>query len=242
MTGETFNLRQDSNAGNYILNNGLGTSSVQSVTQPSTNVWNVQIDDDSFIVFSGWSGGLSVQVVGMGNIFSGSEGMFGSWDYGGVRFPNGYLFDTSQGYTSPGAIALAEAWQVPLPDSLMFEPSNICDASSSCGPGHVFLCTDVRRTLRGRKYFIDEKKKKPYEVVDSDCSGDCSDISPAFLREACEIDIVRTGDKSFACEPSKLNPLIKVPGPGDFIPHPMDSPKDNDLVYIDVKRKRKPGN
>ena len=210
---ETFTLRQDTaNVASFIDVHNLTTANVQSVDyntpHPGSETWTVQIDNDSFIKFTGWQHGLSVQVKGKGNIFSGSEGMFGSWDYGGVRFKNGTLFDTSLGWMSPGAIELALDWQVHVANSLMFAPSAVCDASSTCGPAPAaFQCHDVRRVL---------------EVDECDYTN-CDHISPQFLKEACEIDLDLTGDTSFACEPSKLDPIIEIPDSNDFIPHPNDN-------------------
>ena len=72
---ETFNLRQAvAGVGNFIVVHYLTPVNVQSVTSsnpsPGHNIWTVLIDNDSFIKFSGWAGGFSVQVRGKGNIFS----------------------------------------------------------------------------------------------------------------------------------------------------------------------------
>ena len=215
---EKFNLRLHAN-GTYTATNSLANLwtvlGVGGPLNPSLGgTWNIQIDHDSSIKFHGWTGGISVQVIGKGDIFSGSEGMFGSWDYGGVRFKDGTLFDTTLGYASPGAIALAQDWQVTV-DSLMFAPSAVCDASPSCGPTEAFQCTDVRRALEV------SDSRDGSRRLDSSCGKtDCNHISVDFLKEACEKDIDLTGDISFACEPSKLIPLIVEPGPNDFVPHP----------------------
>jgi hypothetical protein len=225
-SGEIFNLRIDG-AGTYTETNSLtalSVLSVQSPTNPSSGgTWDIKIDDDSFIRFNGWAGGISVQVVGKGNVFSGSEGMFGSWNHGGARFLNGTLFNTAQGWNSPGAIDLALDWQVPSIDSLMTTPSSICDASPSCGPNETFSCTDVRRALEVSDSHDGRRR------LDSSCNKtDCDHITVDFLKEACEKDIELTGDTSFACEPSKLIPLIVVPGPNEFVPHPNDPIEDAD--------------
>jgi hypothetical protein len=60
--------------------------------------------------------------------------------------------------------------------------------------------------------------------IDTDCSEtDCSNISVPLLKEACEQDIALTNDTSWACEPSKVNPIIVEPGPNDFVLHPSDA-------------------
>jgi hypothetical protein len=218
--GETFTLKQDAaGVDTFTVADGLTPllnvqSVVSNIPYPGSQTWTVQIDNDSFIKFTGWYHGLSVQVKGKGNIFSGSEGMFGSWDYGGVRFKNGTVFNTAQGWASPGAIDLALDWQVPFAESLMSVPSSICDASPSCGPAPLaFACTDVRRAL---------------EQVSECDKTDCNHINVPLLKEACENDIILTNDTSFACEPSKLDPIIEEPHPGDFIPHPNDNVGDVD--------------
>jgi hypothetical protein len=225
-TLEIFNLRVDG-AGTYTETNSLTALSVLSVVSPPTpslgGTWDINIDSDSLIRFNGWSGGMSVQVVGKGNIFSGSEGMFGSWDHGGVRFQNGNLFNTAQGWNSPGAIKLALDWQVDIADSLMNVPSALCDASSACGPTETFLCTDVRRALNEEVGDYASGKNRRLNVDPTCTATDCNDITVDFLKEACEKDIALTGDTSFACEPSKVNPIIEIPGPNDFVPHPTDS-------------------
>jgi hypothetical protein len=216
--GETFTLKQDAaGVDTFTVADGLTPllnvqSVVSNIPYPGSQTWTVQIDNDSFIKFTGWYHGLSVQVKGKGNIFSGSEGMFGSWDYGGVRFKNGTVFNTAQGWASPGAIDLALDWQVPFAESLMSVPSSICDASPSCGPAPLaFACTDVRRAL---------------EQVSECDKTDCNHINVPLLKEACENDIILTNDTSFACEPSKLDPIIEEPHPSDFIPHPNDGVDD----------------
>jgi hypothetical protein len=77
---------------------------------------------NSYIHFNVWYGGLSIQVYGHGFIFCESEGMFGSWNYGGVRFPNGTAFDLSGGWsgTCQRSFVLAEACMVPLSDSELY--------------------------------------------------------------------------------------------------------------------------
>lgn len=48
------------------------------------------------------------------------------------------------------------------------------------------------------------------------------DMEPQLVKEACEQNVALTGDSSWACKPSKVYPIIEVPGPNDFIPHPID--------------------
>ena len=70
---------------------------------------------------------------------------------------------------------------------------------------------------------------------DSSCDKmDCNHISPAYLKEACEFDIALTNDASFACEPSKIDPIIEVPGPNDFVPHPLDPVENSDASGDDT--------
>ncbi len=169
------------------------------------------------------NGGLSVQVQGGGTLFGGSEGMFGSWDYGGARFRNGTLYDTTVGYaaTALTSFEMAYDWRVPLADSLMFAPDDTCDPGNQCGPTEAFACDDVRRVMLEDGNIL--KKNPAKRLLSVECNNtSCDAIDIDFLREACETDVAITGDTAWACEPSKVEPLIVFPGPNDFIPHPTD--------------------
>jgi hypothetical protein len=151
--------------------------------------------------------------------------MFGSWNHGRARFRNGTIYDTSVGYAATAAtsFALVQDWKVPLAESLMVSPDDTCDSSSACGPTEAFDCNDVRRMLEMRDS-SDVDNNRRLTNIDITCSEtDCSNISVQLLKEACEQDIALTNDTSWACEPSKVNPIIVEPGPNDFVLHPSDA-------------------
>lgn len=217
-TGETFNIMDDGN-GTFITDNQLTAASAPvTVVVTGSNTRDIQFNANNFIRINTWGGGISVQVQGQASIFYGSEGMYGSWNHGGIRFRNGTHYDTSGGYSGTRATSheLAVDWKVIFGDSLMNSPNDTCIESSACGPGEVFDCG-------GGGGGRDQGRNRKLQTVDDTCSEiDCSNISVQLHKEACEEDILLTGDPSWACEPSKLNPVIEVPGPNDFVPHPSD--------------------
>ena len=152
------------------------------------------------IMDSQW--GISLNAYGRGEFFENSRGMCGSWSAGGVRFKNGTSFDTSGGYwaTQEHSPALAQDWMVPVADSLMEPPSEVCDASSSCGQsGDAFQCEDTRR------------------LQDVECDRTCFDIEIPLFREQCELDVEQTGDPSWACEPNYIDPIVTPPVSSFFL-------------------------
>ena len=137
--------------------------------------------------------------------------MFGSWNYGGVRFPNGTAFDVTGGFkgTKGRSFELAEAWMISAhpTTNLLTNPSNVCDASSSCGgPGDAFSCTSTRRNLRSLQQ-------------NPTCANtDCSFIQNDIIRQACEEDLLlSSGDTDWTCQPSYVNPVIDEADPCDFL-------------------------
>lgn len=139
--------------------------------------------------------GISLQAEGCDLFFAGSVGMCGSWDSGGLRFKNGTSFDISGGYDDVASRSheLADSWKIPIGDNLMFDPSEMCDASSLCGPLEEFECEDFRRHL---------------VAVLPACPQTCEDISILQFREQCLKDVELTGDISWACTPNYLNPIL----------------------------------
>jgi len=197
----------------------------------------------SFIRVTNYGGNINLQVQGDGRIFCGSEGMLGSWNYGGVRFRNGALYDTSGGWaaTRLTSIALALDWQIPLNDNLLTDPSSICDASSDCGPSEIFDCTDSRRVLE-----VDEKQEER-EMQSTICSLSCDDIfdpTPTLiLRSSCEEDLILlSGDNFFTCQPAYTDPIIVVADPNDFdygTPCADNPPDAVDAILDGLLRRRR---
>jgi hypothetical protein len=204
LTSQVFRIGVDTPTTN-------GLTSLSGVTYdnsiPNTNTHTIFFNDAySYIRFNKWYGGLSIQVFGHGSYFCGSEGMFGSWNNGGVRFPNGTAFDLSGGWagTRTRSIELAKAWMVPVTDSLLTNPSNICDASSSCGqPNDAFACTDTRR--------LRDLQTEPCETTN------CDFIQNDILRGSCEVDLILSNnDTQWTCQPSYTNPVILEADTCDF--------------------------
>lgn len=63
------------------------------------------------------------------------------------------------------------------------------------------------------------------------------DMEPQLVKEACEQNVALTGDSSWACKPSKVYPIIEVPGPNDFIPHPIDETTGQGRGGIQLSRR-----
>ena len=196
-TGEIFRIRDD------------GTKEVTITAASKANYFESygthRIDFDvpfgqSFMLVHNFWGGLSVQVQGQGYLFSHSEGMCGSWNFGGVRFRNGTSFNLSGGYydIKSRSFDLASSWKIPLSISRLWDPSEICDASSDCGQGNVFQCSDTRQL----------RAKNTRHLQDPNCKKTCSDITLPQAREQCELDVELTGDDSWACTPNYVNPII----------------------------------
>mmetsp|Transcript_24700 Transcript_24700/g.35916 ORF Transcript_24700/g.35916 Transcript_24700/m.35916 type:complete len:272 (-) Transcript_24700:335-1150(-) len=182
----------------FNLTNG---ASVTPLT--SYNGYNIVFheDLDSFIRVTNYAGNIAVQVSGKGYTFSDSEGMFGSWNYGGVRFRNGTIFDTSGGWTSTRerSSELALDWMVQLDESLFTVPSIHCDGSRNCGDGETFPCDATRR------------------LQDQTCEKSCDEIPNEIARSACEEDkLILNGNNAFTCQPAYIEPLIVEADSCDF--------------------------
>ena len=216
-TGEFFKIKlgqQLQAADNTIATGATVTSSSNSHT----------IDFDgvpSFIKILAYNHGLSLQVQGHGSIFSDSEGMCGSWNYGGVRFSNGTSFSTVGGWAATAATSfeLAEDWQVLASNSGLLVPSQICDASKTCGPNDAFLCGDVRRLEDVAEANSKGTVRALGEEVNPNCDKTCDDIIDPIFREACEADITYSGNKdtTWACQESYLEPVLAKVDQCDFV-------------------------
>mmetsp|Transcript_36069 Transcript_36069/g.64973 ORF Transcript_36069/g.64973 Transcript_36069/m.64973 type:complete len:964 (+) Transcript_36069:104-2995(+) len=189
---EVFRLRLD---GQEVENGITGSGLAQYSLSNDFGSPSHRIDlGGSYILVHQWSYGLSLQVVGCDIVFAESVGMCGDWDSGGLKFKNGTQFDLSGGYEdvknrSPG---LAESWKIDPQDNIMWDPSAVCDASSSCGTSEMFACEDDRRRLQ----------------VNSGCPFACSDISVPQFREQCLKDVELTGDPTWACGANYLTPVL----------------------------------
>jgi hypothetical protein len=140
--------------------------------------------------------GISMQAYGCSTYFAGSEGMCGSWDRGDAFLKDGSRFKITGDYENDKmrSIALAQSWQVPVSKSLLWDPSTVCDPSSSCGEGNVFDCEADRRYLQ----------------ASDGCERTCADITVPKFREQCEKDVLLTGDTTWACTANYVEPVIAV--------------------------------
>jgi hypothetical protein len=207
-TGEQFNIRATSGSSTLTVTQNLTAASGASYSPPSTSTGYYRVTFDtpgsvaSSILFRKSGTGINVVNYGQGYIFTDSEGMFGSWNNGGVRYRNGTQFDLSGGWsgTRGRSIELAQDWSVPLGESLMVVPSDVCDALSTCGSGSTFGCTDVRR--------LGHESRKLLEV-NPGCNRTCADISDPIMRAACEEDVlISNGDETWACDPDYIDPIV----------------------------------
>jgi len=217
LTGEIFHARLSSTGGGADVSNNITIASGGASYSETGTTHKIEFETPagtSFIQINGWSYGLSIQVQGQGYIFSDSVGMFGSWNHGDVRFSNGTVFDLSGGYNDvkERSFELAESWKVGLAESLMDNPSDICDASSACGPGGLFACDEVedRRLGLGKS-----------RATQEDCERTCDDIAVPMLREECEKDVELSadsgGDEDWACQPSYTDPVIVESNQCEFV-------------------------
>jgi len=145
--------------------------------------------EKSYIRLYQRSYGITMVAYGCSFYFAGSEGMCGSWDDGGVNFADGTPMDLSGDYVDKKAraTALAQSWMIDPSKSHLWDPSTICDPSANCGTtevGEVIPCNAVRtRRLQ----------------VNPGCTLTCADINIEQYREQCELDVLITGDPSWAC-------------------------------------------
>lgn len=194
---ETFHIQAVSSDVDLAVTHSLTTASGVEYSASYGN-HKIIFDSESFILFSQSWVGINISVQGKGHVFSGSEGMFGSWNFGGVRFRDGTPFSTVGGYsgTRERSLELARSWQVPLDQSYFQVPSDVCDVVENSGD---------RRQLNGGT------------PVFPDCTSSCDDIEIDFVREACKEDVLLTGDTSWACDPHYLDPIIQLSNQCEFV-------------------------
>lgn len=186
-TGEVFRGKLDGQVESTIGNLGAGPATY-SHSGSSHTVHLGGLLPASYIRVHLESYGISMTAYGCAYFFAGSEGMCGSWDSNGVRFRDGTNMTNTW-----NTIALAIDWQIPSGQSLLWNPSTICDPSPRCGPGELFACEDWRRQLR---------------EVNPGCTNSCSDIGIQQFSEQCKRDIDITGDSSWACAGAYEDPII----------------------------------
>eukprot|EP00558_Chaetoceros_sp_UNC1202_P002250 CAMPEP_0197259124 /NCGR_PEP_ID=MMETSP1429-20130617/83355_1 /TAXON_ID=49237 /ORGANISM="Chaetoceros sp., Strain UNC1202" /LENGTH=476 /DNA_ID=CAMNT_0042723325 /DNA_START=343 /DNA_END=1773 /DNA_ORIENTATION=- len=183
-------------------------SSTATVT---ATLYGHQIDfasfSNTFIRINEYSYGFSLQIEGIGALFSDSEGMCGSWNHGGVRLADGTSYNTAGAMAATAATSfpLAQSWNVPSGTSKLLAPSALCDASRICTATTTptsFACTDTRRR---------------HLQANPNCSKTCDDIPNAIDVLNCKQDVLLTGDTSFACQQSYLDPVFKKASPCDFV-------------------------
>jgi len=210
-SGEIFHI--DVGLAGFISTDTLATDAVSS--NPSSTQWKVKFladtTGDSFILFNRWGTNLSIQVQGRGIVFCHSDGMFGSWDNGGVQFTNGTPYSTAGSWavTAGTSPALALDWSVPAANNILTNPSTLCDGISTCGAvgsGSTFTCTSTRRQLQ-----------KEIDTISDNCLKTCDDITEPIMKSACKEDLkILNGNNYFTCQPSYLKPLVIDSDPCDF--------------------------
>lgn len=203
-TNELFQIKPG------MTTNTIATGATYS---SSSNVHRIDFNGvPSFIKITEYTHGLVLEVEGHGSIFSNSEGMCGSWDYGGVRKSDGTVYSTVGGWagTALTSFPLALSWMIPPPPlNKLLSPAldlgglPICDGSKFCGTTHAFLCNAVR------------KLQEEGPVIQG-CTKSCDTIEDEAFAKACKLDIENTGDQSWACQSSYREPVLKPASPCDF--------------------------
>jgi hypothetical protein len=151
-TNEHFKLKLG-----QALQSGDSTISTGASVATTSNSHQINFDNvPSFIRINVMTYGLSLQVQGHGSIFSGSNGMCGNWNNGGVQQSDGTPYSAMTGpFSYAGMLAtqatsfpLAQSWQLPTTTAGgndLLVPSAICDASKFCGGSNAFPCNAIRR-------------------------------------------------------------------------------------------------
>lgn len=187
------------------------------------------LKDESLIRFGiGSQSDINIQVKGKRKTFKYSEGMMGSYSYGGVRFPDGSPFDTSGGYagTIHRSLPLARAWKVKPSQSELTNPSTRCEYSGvrrARSLGEIFEIESDNTTST----IMTTTDNKP-----TTCTRSCDDITNPPLKEACEADLDLTKDSSWACQDTYVAPIIEQPTESPC----FDSPFQH-FFYRDSRRK-----
>jgi len=194
----------DADFPDYNISNGNGVSLSTVYSGYQINFDNVA---NSFIRITGGVWGFSLQIRGHGSIFSHSLGMCGSWEDGGVLKSDLTPYNDArtdpfswQGMldTAATSFPLAKSWQVPYDSSQLIEPSPHCDNNKFCSGNNDFPCGSVRRRLRSEKD----------DPIDPTCTSTCNDLDDPASKAACEADVKLTGDPSWACQPSYVDPVF----------------------------------
>jgi len=188
------------------MGGAIGVPTVNTIATDATatntgSTWTItHTNSPSFIRITEATYGFSLQIQGHGTLFSNSVGMCGDWNFGGVRFSNGALYDTSGGYAGTAATSfpLAQDWKIPFTSNELDFPTTTCDADSTCGPTSAFACSAVRKL---------QKEKVP-EVVNPGCDSTCETLSMETSQLACLQDVALTNDKTWACQKSYEDPLL----------------------------------
>jgi len=196
-TGEVLKMKVDGTVDNTIGNSGVGLATYSAFGEFHTIALGNEAEK-SYIRIYQRSYGITMVANGCTFYFAGSEGMCGSWDDGGVNLSDGTPIDLSgdQGDDDKKAraFALAQSWMIDPAESHLWDPSTICDPTANCGPTGggegVFPCNAVRnRRLQ----------------VNPGCTLTCADINIEQYREQCELDVLSTGDPSWACADAYIN-------------------------------------
>jgi hypothetical protein len=230
--GDTLEINMDHQS-HFFLNN----QQVNSV--PSTAVFvgsypltitpvygtrfQVDIGPAQFIRITRYQFGLDIIVQANGANFSGSEGLCGSWNFGGLLDRDGDSFTNADWYQN---------WQVKVAENLFTGAghSSICTPApqGDCSkdfPNGNFPCSgkdggdrvhDEERAVHDEELLA---KATEAAVLDGnhalrnlehDCDRTCGDIPAKFPehRTSCIFDVIVTGNNDFACTPAYIDPIV----------------------------------
>jgi hypothetical protein len=173
----------------------------------TTNGYSTRFEVDmlqgQFIRITRYPHGLDISILANGATFSGSEGLCGSWNSGGLQNPDGDPLESSQ------------EWQVPMGEYLFATPSTTCtpfdpcssnggptDATSGCGDGGGGDAAQLAAAAL--------VQAAGNELCLQSCEDTTLDDFPK-LRENCKFDLETTKDIGFLCTPAYNFPNVILP-------------------------------
>jgi hypothetical protein len=193
--------------------------------------YQVDISDTEFVRITKyqWSNnvtGLDIVVQGAeGDLFSGSQGLCGSWDSGG-----GLLEDRLGNSLLVGSTDWHKEWQVTTSEDLFAGGhSSNCTASNACSGENADGKTGCIKKVEIRDHAAVGKvlQKQEGDVVGGGtrmlhdragpefflppkCTRSCADIHEDYHehRKNCDFDLNVTGNKDFACMPAYMDPIV----------------------------------
>ena len=116
----------------------------------------------------------NIDVVGFGATFSGSRGLLGDWD----RWSKEPRLTKRDGsvYYGYDVAEVAKSWRAKAGESILKNPSNICEASYPCEAGTEIECVEDMNTF---DYTVTRARE------DFTCTSSCDEIDDSLLRFFC---------------------------------------------------------